>query len=195
MNNFVAKYGSELLNIVGVKTSGDSSLGNSPSIKRAKFVKKFEMKVTTLHSYGLLRRDTPSPQNSNYKDTSNEKVKGDPGRKLDARGRIIYTHEYPIDPNNVVASIHQNLSRYPIISEQSTFMESRDDENVLKENEDDGRDTDSTSNVFTNERQMNDVLDDDCDSVCTDCLMASCTLSVDDIYNEDELLGLAFISD
>ena len=195
MNTFVTKYGNELLNKVGVKTSGDSTSSNSPSIKRAKFVKKFEMKVTTLHSYGLLRRDTPSPQNSNYKDSRREQVKVDPRKKFDTKRNIIYTHEYPIDPNNVVASIHQNLSRYPMISEQSTFMESRDDENVFKESEDEGRDEDSTSKVVNNARRMDDILDDDCDSVCTDCFMASCTLSVDDIYNEDDLLGLAFILD
>ncbi|KAL7485417.1 hypothetical protein ACHAW6_011019 [Cyclotella cf. meneghiniana] len=195
MNTFVSKYGNELLNKVGVKTSGDSTLSNSTSIKRAKFVKKFEMKVTTLHSYGLLRRDTPSPQSSNYKDSNSGQVNFDPRKNLDTKRNIIYTHEYPIDPNNVVASIHQNLSRYPMISEQSTFLESRDDENVFKENEDEGRDDDSTSKVLNNARRMNDILDDDCDSVCTDCFMASCTLSIDDIYNEDDLLGLAFISD
>jgi hypothetical protein len=59
------------------------------------------------------------------------------------------------------------------------------------------RDADSTDSRNVIETDNDEfVLDDDSvDSVWTDCMKATCTLSVDDIYDEDELLGLAFLRD
>jgi hypothetical protein len=103
--NTISKYGNELLSKVGMKASSGDSISLPQSIKRAKFVKKFDMKVTTLQSYGLLRRDTPSPTQTSY---SSGEANAD-SRKLEVVNRRI-PQEYPIDPNNVVASIHRNLN-------------------------------------------------------------------------------------
>ena len=189
-----SKYGAELLNKVGGKTSDSNSL--SPSLKRAKFVKKLDMKVTTLQSYGLLRRDTRSPQVS-YSGPDSDSIKTDSGKKAETERRLVQTDEYSIDPNNVVASIHKNISRQQMESKRSKQqIESRDDENGGYTSEQDGRDLDLAPGVGTDSEKKYEIDDeDDCDSVCIDCFKAACTLSVDDIYNEEELLGLAFIPD
>lgn len=212
MNTF-SKYGNELLSKMGMKTtgsSGDSAASLPQSMKKAKFIKRFDMKVTTLQSYGLLRRDTPSPTQTSYSG-SNPNARVEAGKKTEAKDRFshVYGHnlnqvparhvnEYPIDPNNVVASIHRNLNlqKQVALTEHTSFIESRDDENVHEANENDGRDKTSDSRKTNDENDF--VLDDDCDSVDSiwnDCFEATCKLSVDDIYNDDELLGLAFIRD
>jgi hypothetical protein len=193
--NTISKYGNELLSKVGMKTSSGDSISLPQSIKRAKFVKKFDMKVTTLQSYGLLRRDTPSPTQTSY---SSGEANADSRKQLEVVNRRI-PQEYPIDPNNVVASIHRNLNlqKQVAINEHVAYLESRDEQNSFEMNGQNGRDADSTDSRNVIETDNDEfVLDDDSvDSVWMDCMKDTCTLSVDDIYDEDELLGLAFLRD
>lgn len=219
MNAF-SKYGSELLSKMGMKTnsSGDSLVSLPQSMKKAKFVKRFDMKVTTLQSYGLLRRDTPSPTQTNDNGSESGRNKVDTAkdtvkvhtvhshqhpRENSTKERITHVNEYPIDPHNVVASIHRNINLHKqfAVSDHVTFIESRDDDNVLETHEvDNGRDGDTVdSRCAIEENEKDDfVLDDDdssVDSIWNDCIQATCNLSVDGIYNDDELLGLAFVRD
>lgn len=207
MNTF-SKYSNDLLHKMGVKSSSTDASITLP-IKKAKFVKRFDMKVTTLQSHRLLRRDTPSPSCS-----GSETSRTSSSTKRNKKGGIIHFNErkeaaalvtsddgvfnhLPIDPNNVVASIHRNLALSKHKEKNvvnSHHRESRDDYHVFERNED-ARDEDLEEDE---DREDIFVLDDDCDSidsVCTDCVRATCTLSVDDIYAEDELLGLAFVRD
>lgn len=192
-------------------SSGSSSESINLPLKKAKFVKRFDMKVTTLQSYGLLRRDTPSPTQSSYSGSLPSRTDSSSARK-DSKGRMLqhqysgkerfidHANEYPIDPNNVVASIHRNLnlSKQVAMKDRVTYIECRDDYNSL-EMERGLRDADVDSrNVEVVTKEDDFVLEDDCDSVDSmwnDCVKATCTLSVDDIYDEDELLGLAFVRD
>lgn len=210
MNTF-SKYGNELLNKMGMKTN---SSGSSDSIylplKKAKFVKRFDMKVTTLQSYGVIRRDTPSPTQSSCSGSlpsrtdSSSVQKSSKGKnahhKNPYKEPIIDVNEYPIDPNNVVASIHRNLnlSKQIAMKDRVTYIESRDDYNSL-EVERGRREADVDSrNVEEMTKDAEFVLEDDSDSddsIWNDCVKATCTLGVDDIYDEDELLGLAFVRD
>jgi uncharacterized protein YlxP (DUF503 family) len=219
MNAF-SKYGTELLSKMGMKTnsSGDSLVSLPQSMKKAKFIKRFDMKVTTLQSYGLLRRDTPSPIQTSYNGSVSSKNKNDAGKKAVVNVHSVHSHEhpkdntikemithvneYPIDPNNVVASIHRNmkLQKQVAVSDHITFIESRDDVNELEIDELDGREGDTVDSRRVIEENEKDefLLGDDCDSVDSlwnDCIQATCNLSVDDIYNDDELLGLAFVRD
>ena len=209
---------------MGMKTnsSGDSAVSLPQSMKKAKFVKRFDMKVTSLQSYGLLRRDTPSPTQTSHK-ANNESIIIDDGKKT-PKGRIVHLNEhpskaalvpsnhhqktlhlneYPIDPNNVVASIHRNLQlmqEADNIDDVKTVTESRDDENASENNvSNGGRDDEEIDGRSVDNAESNNfVLDDDCDSVDSlwhDCIQATCKMSVDDIYDEDELLGLAFVRD
>ena len=188
MNTF-SKYGNDLLGKLGVKTSSSDSL-NLPIIKKAKFVKKFDMKVTRLQSYALLRRDSASPTQTVYT--------GDKPKTTFVREQVkqlVHRYERPIDRNNVVTSIHRNLhSSKHVMSNQVTHIECRDDENQWGANDQSDRvDSSDRRNDVVN-RRNEFKLDDDYDSIksiWTDC----CTLTVEDIYDEDELLGLAFVQD
>lgn len=175
------------------------------------------MKVTTLQSHRLLRRDTPSPSCSGSEtsrtsiSTTKKNKKGGilhfnerkepapPAAALVNYDHGVYNH-LPIDPNNVVASIHRNLALSKHKEKNvvaSHHRESRDDYNALDKNED-AREDELEEEDEEEDREDIFVLDDDCDSidsVCTDCVRATCTLGIDDIYAEDELLGLAFVRD